>query len=146
MRERRPLATRRAPHGRPFLARRAPPPDARRRRRRRRRSRHRIVAVAGVAYATWALLFLPVWILIAKLIGLYDRDHRSIRHLTLDELPSIAAWAGLGVAGLGLFMGLTDRGVLTVPEALLAGVVALFLGALFRSAARMLYRRITRPS
>ena len=104
-----------------------------------------VVAVAGVAYATWALLFLPVWILIAKLIGLYDRDHRSIRHLTLDELPSIAAWAGLGVAGLGLFMGLTDRGVLTVPEAALAGVVALVLGALLRSGARVLYRRITPP-
>ena len=80
-----------------------------------------VVAVAGVAYATWALLFLPVWILIAKLIGIYDRDHRSIRHLTLDEIPSIAAWAGLGVAGLGLFLGLTPRGVLTVPEAVLAG-------------------------
>jgi exopolysaccharide biosynthesis polyprenyl glycosylphosphotransferase len=104
-----------------------------------------IVAVAGIAYATWALLFLPVWILIAKLVGLYDRDHRSIRHLTLDELPLIAAWAGLGVAGLGVFMGLTDRGVLTVPEALVAGVVALVLAALFRSAARVLYRRITRP-
>ena len=64
-----------------------------------------VVAVAGVAYATWALLFLPVWILIAKLIGLYDRDHRSIRHLTLDELPSIAAGSGLGVAGLGVFHG-----------------------------------------
>jgi exopolysaccharide biosynthesis polyprenyl glycosylphosphotransferase len=104
-----------------------------------------VVAVAGVAYATWALLFLPVWILIAKLIGLYDRDHRSIRHLTLDELPSIAAWAGLGVAGLGLFMGLTDHGVLTVPEAVLAGVVALGVGALLRSGARALYRRITPP-
>src|SRR5215208_8427482 len=79
-----------------------------------------IVAVSGIAYATWALLFLPVWILITKLIGLYDRDHRSIRHLTLDEIPSIAAWAGLGVAGLGLFMQVTPREVLTVPDAVFA--------------------------
>jgi exopolysaccharide biosynthesis polyprenyl glycosylphosphotransferase len=104
-----------------------------------------IVAISGIAYATWALLFLPAWILIAKLLGLYDRDHRSIRHLTLDEIPSIAAWAGLGVAGLGLFMGLTPRGVLTVPEAVLAGACALICGALFRAAARMLYRRVTPP-
>ncbi len=104
-----------------------------------------IVAVAGVAYATWALLFLPVWILIAKLIGMYDRDHRSIRHLTLDEIPSIAAWAGLGVAGLGLFLELTPRGVLTVPEAVLAGAIAVACGAFFRAAARMLFRRITPP-
>lgn len=104
-----------------------------------------IVAISGIAYATWALLFLPAWILIAKLIGLYDRDHRSIRHLTLDEIPSIAAWAGLGVAGLGLFMGLTPRGVLTVPEAVLAGLCALVAAALLRAAARLVYRRITPP-
>jgi exopolysaccharide biosynthesis polyprenyl glycosylphosphotransferase len=103
------------------------------------------IAVAGVAYATWALLFLPAWILIAKLIGLYDRDHRSIRHLTLDEIPSIAAWAGLGTAGLGLFMGLTDRGVLTVPEAVGATAVALLCGAIFRAGARMLHRHTTPP-
>jgi exopolysaccharide biosynthesis polyprenyl glycosylphosphotransferase len=104
-----------------------------------------IVAVSGIAYATWALLFLPVWVVIAKLIGLYDRDHRSIRHLTLDEIPSIAAWAGLGMAGLGIFMGITDRGVLTVPEAVVAGAVALVCGAIFRAGARMLYRRTTAP-
>jgi exopolysaccharide biosynthesis polyprenyl glycosylphosphotransferase len=104
-----------------------------------------VVAVSGVAYATWALLFLPVWILLAKLVGLYDRDHRSIRHLTLDEIPSIAAWAGLSVAGLGLFMGLTDRGFLTVPEAVLAAVVATGSAALLRAAARVLYRRVTPP-
>ncbi|MGI8460143.1 MAG: sugar transferase [Solirubrobacterales bacterium] len=104
-----------------------------------------VVAISGIAYATWALLFLPVWILIAKLVGLYDRDHRSIRHLTLDEIPSIAAWSGLGVAGLGLFMGLTPRGVLTVPEAVVAGLVALACCALFRAGARMLFRRVTEP-
>ena len=28
---------------------------------------------------------LPVWILVAKLAGLYDADHRAMRHLTVDE-------------------------------------------------------------
>ena len=34
----------------------------------------------------WATMFSPVWILVLKLHGLYDNDHRRIRHSTLDEL------------------------------------------------------------
>src|SRR3954454_4196717 len=55
-------------------------------------------AVASVSISTspttliWALFLLPVWIVLAKLFGLYDRDQGSIRPLTLDELPAIAAW------------------------------------------------------
>ena len=36
------------------------------------------------------LLAVPVWIVLAKLHGLYDRDQRSLRHLTVDELPALA--------------------------------------------------------
>src|SRR5262249_10081544 len=46
--------------------------------------------------AIWALAFLPVWVLVAKLAGLYDADHRAIRHLTVDEAPVIIAWAVIG--------------------------------------------------
>ena len=49
--------------------------------------------VAGSATrAAWAVALLPGWVLIAKLFGLYDRDQRSIRHLTVDEMSVIAAW------------------------------------------------------
>jgi hypothetical protein len=27
-----------------------------------------------------------------KLAGLYDRDHRTLRHLTVDELPWLLVW------------------------------------------------------
>src|SRR5262245_47095776 len=37
----------------------------------------------------WMLALLPVWILVAKLAGLYDLDHRVMRHLTVDEAPAI---------------------------------------------------------
>ena len=40
-----------------------------------------------------AFAFLPLWLLVAKLLGLYDRDHRALRHLTADEVPAIIAWA-----------------------------------------------------
>ena len=72
-------------------------------------SRRRFLALADVCAAAvattlvtvpatgtfWALLFLPLWLLIAKLFGLYDRDHRALRHLTADEVPSILAWVGV---------------------------------------------------
>ena len=46
-----------------------------------------IVTVTGTG-TFWAFLFLPLWPLLAKMVGLYDRDHKELRHLTADEVPS----------------------------------------------------------
>ena len=48
-------------------------------------------ATTDVATLFWAVLFSPVWILVVKLHGLYDNDHRRIRHSTLDELPALVS-------------------------------------------------------
>ena len=45
-------------------------------------------------------MFSPVWILVLKLHGLYDNDHRRIRHSTLDELPSLVSASALGTLAL----------------------------------------------
>src|SRR5206468_20062 len=58
-------------------------------------------------YLLWSALFVPVWIVLAKLNGLYDRDQRSLRHLTVDELPHILVWAILGTIALTLLLRLT---------------------------------------
>src|SRR5437868_13645566 len=42
---------------------------------------------SGPTAALLLVLSAPIWIVIAKLVGLYDRDHRTLRHLTVDELP-----------------------------------------------------------
>src|SRR3954453_11425233 len=42
-----------------------------------------------VSSIAWSAAFGPVWILVMKLQGLYDQDHRRIRHSTLDELPAL---------------------------------------------------------
>jgi exopolysaccharide biosynthesis polyprenyl glycosylphosphotransferase len=52
------------------------------------------VLTGGLAGLVWALLSLPLWVLTAKLFGLYDRDHRALRHTTLDELGILAVWMG----------------------------------------------------
>ena len=44
----------------------------------------------------WALLWVPAWVVSAKLLGLYDRDERSLRHLTVNEVPLLVLWALVG--------------------------------------------------
>ncbi len=45
-----------------------------------------LLVTGSTTRAMWAVALLPGWVLIAKLFGLYDRDQRSIRHLTIDEV------------------------------------------------------------
>ena len=94
----------------------------------------------------WMLAILPVWLILAKLHGLYDRDHRALRHLTADELGSIITWATVGTAVAVPLLALTPAGA---PET--AGIVRLWiavmvLAAVLRGAARVLWRLWTPPS
>ena len=65
---------------------------------------------AGFAAAAWSAFFVPVWVLLAKLFGLYDRDHRALRHVTADEVQSIFLWALTGTGALTLFLHATPAG------------------------------------
>src|SRR5918994_7149651 len=103
-----------------------------------------LVAAVPPERAIWMLAFLPAWVLVAKLVGLYDRDHRSLRHLTVDEAPAIAAWAAIGVVVIGLLGELTPAGGLDTGELAVALAVALPLDLLLRAAARATWR-VTTP-
>jgi exopolysaccharide biosynthesis polyprenyl glycosylphosphotransferase len=93
--------------------------------------------------AIWILAFLPVWILVAKLAGLYDADHREMRHLTVDEAPTIIAWGVVGAAAVSLLGEVTPAGSLSTAE--LAGVAAIAIVADFvlRVIARAIWRAST---
>ena len=68
------------------------------------------VAPGGTfADSLWAIAFVPAWIVIAKLLGLYDRDQRALRHLTVDELPNLVALGARGHCGAEL-LPLGDAG------------------------------------
>src|SRR5205809_746545 len=59
--------------------------------------------VAGAGSSKPALIPLtvasiPGWLLLAKLYGLYENDHRVLRHLTVDEMPSLIVLATTGTA------------------------------------------------
>jgi len=103
------------------------------------------LAATSTPELVWSLAILPVWILLAKLFGLYDRNQMSIRHLTIDELPQIAAWSAAGTATLAALLYLTPVPSFTIAHAILIWFFVMTLGAFLRGAARWLWRRITPP-
>jgi len=98
-----------------------------------------------VNHALWAALLAPVWLVFAKVAGMYDRDQRSLRHLTVDELPTLFSWSLMGTAALTLLLTVTPAGALSAGAVLRVWIVASIGGFLFRALARLLWRRITPP-
>ena len=99
----------------------------------------------SVDAAFWATVFVPAWVLGAKLHGLYDRDQRILRHLTVDELPVILMWALSGTVALSLFLAVTPAGAPDMAAAVRAWVVAALGAAVLRALARSVWRRIVPP-
>ena len=60
-----------------------------------------LAAFAGggdVGASIWSLAFLPIWVGLAKGLGLYDRDERALRHATIDEAPHVLLWGLIGAS------------------------------------------------
>ena len=112
------------------------------------------VAVAAAVVGWWGsgpeaafllALCAPVWIVTAKLAGLYDRDHRTLRHLTVDELPWLMVWTLSSTALLTLLLAPFPALDLSADDRLLVWGTVLGLGFGFRATVRALWRRITPP-
>jgi exopolysaccharide biosynthesis polyprenyl glycosylphosphotransferase len=91
----------------------------------------------------WAVLFSPSWVLVVKLHGLYDNDHRRIRHSTLDELPSLVSASVLGTLVLDGLLAISPVGPLSPASAIGVGVGALLASFVARGAIRFLFHRLT---
>jgi len=86
-----------------------------------------------------AMASVPVGLVTAKLLGLYDVDHRAIRHLTVDEAPALAAWSAITAAvTILLTPGSLEVGQYVL--LLLAATVAVFT---LRATARWIWRLTT---
>ncbi len=103
-----------------------------------------IVTVTGTG-TFWAFLFLPLWPLLAKMVGLYDRDHKELRHLTADEVPSILGWVAMMTTIVVLLLSLTPAGLVEWDLGLALFVVAAVMAIGFRSLTRWLWWRLTPP-
>jgi exopolysaccharide biosynthesis polyprenyl glycosylphosphotransferase len=102
-----------------------------------------VIGMGDAGQLAWGLFYLPIWIVVAKLLGLYDRDGRSFRHLTAHEIPQIVLWALVGTSGLSLFLELMPPGGPDASSALVAGSVATVTAIALRATARWLWRLIT---
>jgi exopolysaccharide biosynthesis polyprenyl glycosylphosphotransferase len=95
----------------------------------------------GTATALWATMLLPLWILIAKVHGLYDSDHARIKHLTTDELPNLFYWVTLSTAASTLILTLSPA-PLTAAGAMAMWLNAIVVSFVLRVAARAIWRRV----
>ena len=98
--------------------------------------------VEGTTDPLYALIPLPLWILLAKAEGLYDADHPKIWHRTTDEATAIFHWITLSVAGSLFFLRALPDETLTVDAAAAMYVVALGGAFVYRAGARALWRRL----
>jgi exopolysaccharide biosynthesis polyprenyl glycosylphosphotransferase len=95
-----------------------------------------------IATLFWAAMFSPVWILVLKLQGLYDNDHRRIRHSTLDELPNLISAAVLGTLALDGLLALSPAGPLALASAIGVGLGALVGSFAARAVLRFFWHRL----
>jgi exopolysaccharide biosynthesis polyprenyl glycosylphosphotransferase len=100
-------------------------------------------STTDIATLFWAVLFSPAWILVVKLHGLYDNDHRRIRHSTLDELPSLVSASVLGVLVLDGLLALSPVGPLSPTSAIGVGLGTLAASFVLRGVLRFLWHRLT---
>ena len=100
---------------------------------------------SGPRAALLLVLFAPIWIVTAKLAGLYDRDHRTLRHLTVDELPWLVTWTLSSTALLTLLLVPFPALDLSADDRLLVWGLVLGLAFTFRAGSRKLWRLVTAP-
>src|SRR5215218_11389473 len=91
----------------------------------------------------WAVLFSPSWVIVVKLHGLYDNDHRRIRHSTLDELPSLVSASVLGTLVLDGLLALSPSGPFSPASAIAVGLATLVASFALRGVLRFLWHWLT---
>lgn len=99
----------------------------------------------GIGQSIWSLAFLPVWVGLAKVLGLYDRDERALRHTTIDESRQVLLWAVIGAMLSALLLSWTPAGRPDAASTLVAATVAAASLFPLRALARFLWRRVTPP-
>ena len=81
---------------------------------------------------------LPLWLVLFRVYGLYERDVKRVRAPLLDDLPTLFHAFLIGTLGLGLGVGLADVGDLRPVD----GVAFLICGVIGASALRTAARRV----
>ncbi len=101
-----------------------------------------VAVVSGAAVPAWAVAVLPLFALLAKTAGLYDRDQFVLHKTTLNEAPALVAVTSIFVLFVQGSRALVFEG--RSHPFILWGLIVLSLIVL-RGAARFLTVRLTEP-
>jgi exopolysaccharide biosynthesis polyprenyl glycosylphosphotransferase len=104
-----------------------------------------LVTAHHVDQFLWALATLPLWIVIFKAYGLYDRDVKRISHGTLDDLPWIFHGVLLGSLLLFAYYRVAPAPNIDMAELAAFGAVSTVTVAVARSVFRRLVLAMRRP-
>ena len=104
------------------------------------------LVVSGAEINAWIefgllLLTLPVWIVAAKLWGLYDRDEEHVDHSTTDEVVGVFQLVTLGAWFFFVVTWLAGAAQPHVPRLMVFWVLSAVLVTSFRGVARTMVRR-----
>ena len=91
------------------------------------------------ASIAWSAAFSPAWILVMKLHGLYDQDHRRIRHSTLDELPALFSAVVIGTVAIGVLTRITPAPYVSGTALGILAVTAFVVSASLRGLTRQIW-------
>ena len=100
-------------------------------------------AVEGESLLLPGLIAFPVLVVVAKVMGLYDRDANLLRRSTLDEVPGLFHLATLTTLVLWLAGGAVVAGGLAATGVLVLWSVLLTLMLTLRTLARQTARRVS---
>lgn len=104
------------------------------------------VEKANPGTQAWAILLIPIWIVTAKLYGLYDNDDRKLAHHTSQEIPNLLATAAISVvAWKALTMLLGAEPPIASASVVTIGAVAASAATILRSGVRSIWRRMAPP-
>ncbi|HTU13957.1 MAG TPA: sugar transferase [Solirubrobacterales bacterium] len=90
----------------------------------------------------YAIGIVPIWIFVAKLYNLYDRDDRRIQHSTVEEIPSLLATAAITVVLAKIVTEVLPIPVFLSSAMIIIGAVAVVVSFILRATVRQLYRQI----
>jgi exopolysaccharide biosynthesis polyprenyl glycosylphosphotransferase len=102
-----------------------------------------VTSTTDIATLFWAALFSPIWLFVIKLHGLYDHDHRRIRHSTFDEVPALISASIIGTLAIDGLLALSPVGPLSSGSAILVGIAGLFGCFALRATLRFSWHRMT---
>jgi exopolysaccharide biosynthesis polyprenyl glycosylphosphotransferase len=95
----------------------------------------------GPAGLVLVVLSIPVWVVLARTLGLYDRDEGLADHSTVDDLPRVFYLATAVSWFLLLGAWVIDLGDWSVPRVASFWLLSVFLVTVARTTARTVWRR-----